>query len=399
MEPDPATCTDLTGAVDADTTLGGGGECYILKGIVKVSAKLTVEPGTWIFGNNAAPQGTLVVVPGGQLVADGTAELPITFTSQQAKGTRAPGDWGGVMLLGNDVCNDATGDALCEIEGLTDGTTFGNTAANAEPNDNSGTLRYVRISFAGKDIDGAGNEINSLTLGGVGSGTIISHVMVSNGLDDCFEWFGGSVNLDHIVANNCGDDMFDTDSGYSGHAQFVFGRQVAPITADPNGFEMDNDKTTFSKPPVSTPKFSNVTLCGSNNAAPINPEVGMVLRNGTDGALINSIITNFATAAISLRNVSDTEITLSSSIAFGNTAIYDSKNETPSWFENGADNSTEAPAGFGDCAANPPAPFPAAKIPGATPTGYPDAAANYIGAFEDAADNWMTGNWIDWSTN
>jgi hypothetical protein len=124
-----------------------------------------------------------------------------------------------------------------------------------------------------------------------------------------------------------------------------------------------------------------------------------VLRNGTDGTLINSIVTNFGTAAISLRNVPDTGITLSSSLAFGNTAMYDSKNETAGWFEDGTGNSVEAPAGFGDCAANPPAPFPTAKFPGATPEGHADTAANYIGAFEDAADNWMTGNWIDWSTN
>ena len=125
----------------------------------------------------------------------------------------------------------------------------------------------------------------------------------------------------------------------------------------------------------------------------------MVLRNGTDGALVNILVTNFGTASMSLRNTPDSAITVTNSVAFGSTAVYDSKNETGEWFQDGTGNSTDAPAGFGDCAANPPAPFPAAKIEGGTPTGHADTAATYVGAFEDAADDWMKGNWIDWSAN
>lgn len=386
------------GKVGASGTLESG-HFYRLEGLVKVEESLTIEPCVKILGDFES-LGTLVILPGAQLIAEGTADAPIVFTSAQPEGQRAPGDWGGVIILGRGVCNDATADTACEIEGLTDGTTFGATAADADNEESSGSLKYVRIEYPGVDLDGNGNEINGLTLGGVGSGTTLSHVMVSNTLDDCFEWFGGAVNADHLIANNCGDDMFDADSGFSGRVQFAFGRQIEPVTTDPNGFEWDTDSSAFDKAPTTRPQFANVTLCGTGQDAPIaGAEVGMVLRRGVDGSITNALVTGFATAGLSLRNAADTGVTVTSSLLFGNAAPVDAAHEGgEAWFTEQAGNGLEAPKGFGDCTAATPAPFPRTAIAGAKPKGFADEKAEFIGAFRDADDDWMTGAWVDWAT-
>jgi len=387
------------GKVAADSGTLTSGHFYSLEGLVKVTGTLTIEPCVQILGDQATT-GTLVIMPGGKLIAEGEADAPIIFTSAAAVGERAPGDWGGIIMLGNGVCNDATVDTLCEIEGLTDGTTFGATAGDADNEESSGSLKYVRIEYPGVDLDGQGNEINGLTLGGVGSGTTISHVMVANTLDDCFEWFGGAVNADHLIANNCGDDMFDADAGFSGQVQFAFGRQIVPVTSDPNGFEWDTDGTAFDKAPVTAPQFSNVTLCGTGEAVPVaGPETGMVLRRGVGGSIMNAIVTGFSAAGFSVRNAANTSVTLSNSLVFGNTAVVDGTHEGgEAWFTDVTSNSLTAPQEFGDCSAAEPAPFPAEVIAGGTPTGFGDETAEYVGAFESADENWMTGAWVDWAT-
>ncbi len=374
-----------------------GGMAYDLHGRTEVTDSLTIEPCTLIRG--AAQDDILLVMPGGQLIANGTADEPIVFTS--GENTPAPGDWGGIILLGDDVCNDAVVDTRCEVEGFaTNPPQFGNMPDAAVTDQSSGSLQYVRIEYSGVDL-GLGNEINGLTLAGVGSGTTLSHIEVANTLDDCFEWFGGSVNADHLIAWNCGDDMFDTDSGYSGHVQFAFGRQLDTLTTDPNGFEMDTDKTVFDKAPISTPHFSNVTLCGTPASTTLDPKVGALLRRGTGGALMNVLITGFETAAWSVRDYPETTITLTGSTQWSNAAEYDSLLDvdgtpTPTtWFSDQGNSSTE-PADIGDCFADPPAPFPAAAITGVTPTGHADETAEFQGAFEDAGDNWMTGAWVSW---
>lgn len=383
------------GTVGTSGTLESG-HYYLLEGLTKVTETLTIEPCVVVYGDTAT-KGTLVIMPGGELIAEGEADAPIIFTSEADPGDRAPGDWGGVMLLGNGSCNDATAGAACQIEGLTDGTTFGAIEADADNEASSGSLKYVRIEYPGVDLDGQGNEINGLTLAGVGSETTISHVMVSNTLDDCFEVFGGAVNMDHVIAHNCGDDMFDTDNGYSGMVQFAFGKQVTTITADPSGLEMDNDKTALDKAPISTPKFANVTLCGDADSAS-GPSVGMVLRNGTDGDIVNALVTGFAAGA-SVRNVPNTGITVTGSLVFENTAIFDATHAGgATWLTDQDGNATAAPANFGDCFAAVPAPFPAAEIEGLEPTGHADETAKFVGAFADADGNWMTGAWVDWAT-
>jgi hypothetical protein len=400
--PEPVEC-DLDALEDGGKVTASGtlesGHFYLLEGIVKVEESLTIEPCVKILGDFDT-LGTLVVVPGAQLIAEGEADAPIVFTSASEPGDRLPGDWGGVIILGNGVCNDATDGAPCEIEGLTDGTTYGATAAEADNEESSGSLRYVRIEYPGVDLDGDGNEINGLTLGGVGSGTTISHVMVANTLDDCFEWFGGAVNADHIIAHNCGDDMFDTDAGFTGSAQFVFGKQGITLTSDPNGFEWDNDGDEFGKLPQTTPHFANVTLCGTgSDVEGSGPENGMVLRRGVGGSITNAIVTGFFTSGLSVRNAPDTDVTLTNSLVFGNADLFDVSHDAGAdWFTDQDGNSETAPADFGDCFGATPAPFPAEAIDGGEPTGHADETATYIGAFADADDNWMTGAWVDWAT-
>ena len=389
---------NLTDGGDLPSTgTAAGGAVYTLNGRTEVTDSLTIEPCTKILGD--AQDDLLIVMPGAQLIANGEPDAPIIFTSGEDQ--PAPGDWGGVILLGNDVCNDATADTRCEVEGFaTNPPQFGNTAEDAISDESSGSLKYVRIEYSGVDL-GLGSEINGLTLAGVGSGTTLSHIQIANTLDDCFEWFGGSVNADHLIAWNCGDDMFDTDSGFSGRVQFAFGRQLDTLTGDPNGFEMDTDSTVFDKAPISTPRFANVTLCGTPASTTNDPKVGAVLRRGTGGELVNVIITGFETAAWSVRDYPETAITLTGATQWGNGAEYDSNLDadgtpTPTtWYSDQGNSSTE-PEDFGDCFADPPAPFPAAAIPGETPTGHDDDSAEYQGAFEDENDNWMTGAWVSW---
>jgi len=388
------------GALPASGEVEGGyfyeidGRTDVLSGEV-----LTIGPCTKILGSGT--DDVIVVQPGGQLVAEGTADAPIVFTSAEAN--PAPGDWGGIVLAGNAVCNDATADTKCTVEGFaSDPPVYGNTADDAVNDESSGSLKYVRIEYPGVDL-GGGKEINGLSLAGIGSGTTLSHIMISHALDDCFEFFGGTVNADHLICYDPGDDMFDTDQGFSGHVQFAFGRQLFPGDSDASGahgFEMDNDSTTFDKAPISSPKFSNVTLCGTNQAEAGTPNLGGNFRRGTAGALMNVLITGFETAAYSVRDNDPTvvtTITLTDSTAWDNNADSDGDNALDdTWFADEATNSTTEPENFGDCYADPPAPFPAAAIAGGTPTGFADDGAEFQGAFEDADDNWMTTPWVSW---
>ena len=184
---------------------------YLLKGWVYVAAgsELTIEPGTIIKGDKQT-MAALIVERGGKLIAQGTETAPIVFTSEEAKGQRRPGDWGGLILCGKAPHN--AGEA--QIEGGPRTKHGGNDA-----HDNSGVLSYVRVEFAGYPFE-KDKEINGVTFGSVGDGTKIDHVQVSYSNDDSFEWFGGTVNCKNLIAYRGWDDDFDTDNGYSGHVQY-----------------------------------------------------------------------------------------------------------------------------------------------------------------------------------
>ncbi|MBK8704253.1 MAG: PKD domain-containing protein [Saprospiraceae bacterium] len=183
---------------------------------VRNNSTLTIQPGTIIKGDPSA----LVITRGSKIIADGTAEQPIVFTSAQPAGQRAAGDWGGLIILGNAPINTPGGQSV--VEGGCDPTLAAYGGANAA--DNSGILRYVRVEFAGIAFQ-PNNELNSFTFGGVGSGTVIEHVQSSFGGDDALEWFGGTVNGKWMIAYKTVDDMFDTDFGYQGKKPVCTGYQ------------------------------------------------------------------------------------------------------------------------------------------------------------------------------
>ena len=260
---------------------------YLLKGFVyvKEGATLTIEPGTIIKGDKAT-KGTLIIERGGKIMANGTAAKPIVFTSAQPAGQRAAGDWGGIIILGKAPVNLGTS---AKIEGGVD-REFGGT----DLSDNSGVLKYVRIEYPGIAFQ-PDNEINGLTMGGVGARTIIEYVQVSFCGDDSFEWFGGNVNAKYLIAYKTVDDMFDTDNGYSGKLQFLVGISD-PNVADAsgsNGLESDNDSQGSTATPITSPTYSNVTLFGPLGASASpnsNFKRALHLRRNNKTKLHNSVI-------------------------------------------------------------------------------------------------------------
>ena len=255
---------------------------YLLKGWVYVAdgATLTIPAGTVIKGDKDT-KAALIVEPGGKLIANGTADKPIVFTSEQAAGSRRPGDWGGLIICGKAPNNN--GVLAQQIEGGPR-TKHGGTDAN----DNSGSLQYVRIEFAGYPFK-KDQEINGLTLGSVGAGTTIDHVQVSYSNDDSFEWFGGTVNCKHLIAFRGWDDDFDTDNGFSGKVQYGLSVRDSRIAdaSQSNGFESDNNASGSTAEPYTTATFSNITFLGPKtfdasftndktyiNGGGINPENG-----------------------------------------------------------------------------------------------------------------------------
>lgn len=263
--------------LDADGT-------YDLQGVtyVKFGSLLKIGAGATIRGKSDGSLSALVVERGAHIHAVGTADNPIVFTA----GTSAPerGDFGGVVLLGDADINlpTETGD----IEGLV-GVPYG----GSDDADSSGVMKYVRIEYAG-NVLGSDNELNGLTMGGVGSKTQISYIQVYDGLDDCFEWFGGTVSATHLAATICDDDMFDWDHGWRGNLQFAVGvHDATASSSDPNGIEADNLGDLEDNLPRSNPKVANLTLIGNGD----NSLNGMRLRRGTAGHIVNSIVTGFAT--------------------------------------------------------------------------------------------------------
>lgn len=267
----PTSNVDVTANITANTTWTAG-STYLLKTQIYVTnnAVLTIEPGVVIRGDHTAAGAGLFVTKGAKVNAIGTATSPIVFTSDKAPGSRLKGDWGGVILLGKGSYNSNNG--VNNIEGITASadTQYGG-GTTPDDNDNSGTLKYVRIEFAGY-VYANNQEINGLTFGAVGRGTTIDYVQVSHANDDSFEWFGGSVNCKHLIAFRGLDDDFDTDFGYSGNVQFCLGVRDPNIADNPGvstseGFESDNNAAGDSATPFTSAIFSNCTMIGPSYRA------------------------------------------------------------------------------------------------------------------------------------
>ena len=291
----PATVTTVSANILTNTTWSGvirlENKIY-----VKNNATLTILPGTIIRGDKLT-QGTLIVTRGAKINANGTASNPVVFTSNEAAGTRLPGDWGGLVLLGLAKNNQPGG--VANIEGIvpTTDTQFGGNFDN----DNSGSLTYVRIEFSGIPLE-PNKELNGLTCGSVGSGTVIDYVQVSNCGDDSFEWFGGTVNCKHLIAYRGLDDDFDTDYGFRGKIQFglaIRDKDLSDAPGDSNCFESDNDAAGSTAQPKTRPIFSNLTIVGPKGNGTIVLPVGekfekaFRLRRNTSTSCLNSLVTGW----------------------------------------------------------------------------------------------------------
>lgn len=285
----------VSGDITANTTWTKD-KIYLLKGNVFVTnnSTLKIEAGTIIKGDKST-KGALIITRGAKIDAQGTADAPIVFTSNAAAGGRSQGDWGGVILLGKAPNNLGTSIA---IEGISDATDKGKHGGT-DPADNSGTMKYVRIEYAGIPLS-PDNEINGLTFGSVGSGTTIDYIEVYRSGDDAYEWFGGTVNAKHLLAIDTWDDDFDTDNGFSGKIQFGLAQRLA-ATADvsgSNGFESDNNSTGTNDAPQTNATFSNMTILGPKETSSFssinaNFQHGAQIRRNSAISIFNSVIVGY----------------------------------------------------------------------------------------------------------
>ena len=302
----PATTVTITGPISTNTTWTAN-NVYLLSGVVYVdnNATLTIEPGTIIRGQINL-RSCLVITRGAKINAEGTQCKPIVFTSNEPVGTnRKAGNWAGVIILGSARNNISVNN---NIEGLPN-TDPRNLFGGTNDDDNSGVMKYVRIEYAGDilSVTNSGNELNSLTMGSVGRGTVLDYIQCSFGLDDSFEWFGGTVNAKHLIAYKGLDDDLDTDNGYSGTVQYAL------CIKDPNlsdasqseGFESDNSASgADGLLPKTSAKFFNITQiggfrCSSNTIGTgVAPTAlflhrrGARVRRNSDLKIQNSIFMN-----------------------------------------------------------------------------------------------------------
>ncbi|SHN36778.1 hypothetical protein [Mucilaginibacter sp. OK098] len=300
----PVTNVDVRGSITKDTHWTAG-VTYRVRGYVYVdnNATLTIDPGTKIVSNKDS-SGVLIIYKGSKINAAGTAAKPIVFTSAEA--SPKPGDFGGLVVVGK-----ATGNGNhAVIEGGVDVThqLFGGT----NDADNSGVLQYIRIEYAGKAVN-PGDEVNGLSMYTVGSGTVVDHIEVLRGLDDAFEFFGGTFNAKYLLAYNNADDDFDLDDGYRGKIQFGISIKDPAFTDNKgttgdisNNLEVDNttDAKGYLLTPVTSPVLSNFTAIGPNNATGVSADYGynMRWRRGSKFTLANSIVLGGQKAGLDIDN-------------------------------------------------------------------------------------------------
>lgn len=293
---DAVACEDglciISGTITEDTTLTADNE-YLLKGGVFIGddvnpTVLTIEPGTILYGESAT-NGFLVITRSSKIIADGTADQPIVFTSSKDPGSRARGDWGGLILNGRaplNVGDEAFGEG---------GTGF---YGGDDPNDDSGVLRYVRVEFAGTLLS-PDNELNGIAFQGVGAGTTVDYVQVHMNADDGVEFYGGTVNAKHVVVTGVGDDSLDWTDGWTGSAQFVVLQQHDDASGD-NGIEADNNGDNNDATPRSNPTLSNLTIIGAPDSD--TSDYGMLLREGTAASIHNALVVGFNDACLDVDN-------------------------------------------------------------------------------------------------
>lgn len=282
---------------------------YILDKAVYVDPgeTLTIESGTMIKAKlgTGANIAALIVTNGGEINAQGTADAPIIFTSivddelAPALGPDDRGLWGGIVLLGSAPVSTGTNN----VEGLpvSPRTSYGGNS----PSHSSGIMRYVSIRHGGSEL-APNNELNGLTMGGVGSGTTISHIEVYANADDGFEWFGGTVNARYLVSAYNDDDAFDWDDGYRGKGQFWFA--IQGLKNGNSGMELDGNQVGSDTVNFSQPTVTNITFIGSGNPSSNlanASQPSLMIRDGSAGFIYNSIFGYYRSRAIEIENAGD----------------------------------------------------------------------------------------------
>ena len=282
---------DLPSNITESRTLTND-KAYRVRGIVTVrnNATLTIQPGTFIIGQpGSQPPSVLLIATNGKLVAEGTRSRPIIMTSSQAVGSRQRGDWGGLIMLGLAPINDPGGKLT--IEGLPDlpETSYGGSDANHS----CGSLKYVRVEFAGSLLR-PNEETNAFTWGACGKGTKGEFLQASYGLDDSFEWFGGTMDAKYLVGSYGADDYFDGQIGWSGRVQY--GAVLANADLSNRGIEMDNYERDFAAKPLGKPTFYNLTFIGNAaNGFDESDSPCLYFRRGAGGIYNHILCQNWTT--------------------------------------------------------------------------------------------------------
>jgi hypothetical protein len=308
--------------VTSDTTWTADDLWYLETAIfVDNGATLTIEPGTTIMGDTEG-KGTLIVAQDAMIMAEGTAMQPIIMTSPQELGSRAPQDWGGLILNGRATINVDGG--ISEGEG--DTGEFGG-GINPDDTDNSGNLAYVRVEFAGIEFS-PDNELNGIAFQGTGDGGTYHHIQVHYNQDDGVEFFGGTSATKYVLLTGIGDDSMDWTMGWRGKAQFVVAVQEPSVRAD-QGFECDNLGSNNVATPIADPEIYNVTAIGGAGRGSRSDQ-GVLLREGTGGKLHNFIVWGFHEwglnvddeATFNQANGTSPNLTFANSIVHGNGTDY-----------------------------------------------------------------------------
>lgn len=311
VEIDGVSYTKISGTINESITWSSSNN-YLLSGgvFIESGATLTIESGTKIFAADDNTTPFLSIQRGGKIKAIGTASAPIVFTS--IKNDPSPGEWGGIIVNGKAPINNG-------VEAQGEGGT-GMYGGN-QPNDNSGTLAYVRVEYAGK-ILGTDNELNGFSFNGVGSETTLHHLQAYKGSDDGFEFFGGTANLKYAVSTGNQDDSFDWTSGWSGKGQFWVAKQIG---ASDRGIEADNNSNNNTAAPFSNPILSNITLIGASDDG-LNE--GLRLRAGTKGLIYNILVTGFPKYGVRVsdqtttNNMNNGDLVVDYAVLFGNGTNY-----------------------------------------------------------------------------
>lgn len=387
---------------------------------VKPGSTLTIQAGTFVTsgvtksythedGSIHNIKGVLVVPKTAKLMAEGTAAAPIVFTSDKASGQRNPGDFGGIVMLGNSTTNQAP---TTRIEGIPQPIGVDVTYGGNVPADNSGSLKYVRIEFAGYNLT-PDNEINGLTLGGVGSGTKLENIQVSWGKDDAFEFFGGTVNAKYLVALSTDDDDFDFDHGYSGTIQYALSlkdpnstNSGSPTSSDSNGIESDNNAAGTAHANTTRPVLKNFTFIGIQNPTTAKSKLkyGNRWRRASSLNITNSIIAGYDTGA-SFESITAAGAVFSNNVVHAYTAAFNgtapgtgnatsvgnSPTAAGTYLKLEGDNNifyTTSSASTFD---------PAVLIPLSTSPAYGDGSTTFKGAFNPSLETLWTDTWTQFA--